>query len=152
MEQIHEQLVISSEVRAMKRVILPLISLLVVLSACTTPDNTVDKNTASAQYNSDEITPFSYSCASSVYVVGDPGVICEGFNNTMRSPILSKDDAIDLAKNEVSAYFDYDTVAVYYDNVCEIWMVLFYTEHTIGGGQSVYLNADGMTVLIVFGE
>jgi hypothetical protein len=33
-----------------------------------------------------------------------------------------------------------------------MWKIVFYTEGVAGGDQTVYLDKDGITVLIVFGE
>jgi hypothetical protein len=74
------------------------------------------------------------------------------YKNTEPNPILTKEDAIGLAMNEVDSNFSYNLIWISYDDVLEMWKVVFATENMFGGCQSVYLNSDGITELIVFGE
>jgi hypothetical protein len=80
----------------------------------------------------------------------------DGFYNIERNPITSKDDAIALSKNEVRV--DYNAISVFYDGTGEMWMISFWThsdssgDPAAGGGQSVYMNRDGITTMIFFGE
>jgi hypothetical protein len=81
---------------------------------------------------------------------GCAGFHDDGFYNIESNPITSKDDAIALARNEVRV--DYTAISVFYDNESEMWMVLFWKLEMAGGCQSVYMNHDGITTMIVFGE
>jgi hypothetical protein len=104
----------------------------------------------------DEIRAFSYEAHREMYAGGGAGIRFDGFYNIERNLITSKDDAVALARNEVIV--DYTAISVFYDNESEMWMVLFWThsdshgDPVSGGCQSVYMNHDGITTLIVFGE
>jgi len=104
------------------------------------------------------IEPFSYAEHEKMYCEGDPGVVTEGFANTAKNPITKKEEAIALAKNEVTAAFDYNEITVYYDGEGQMWMVHFGTVLSNpdmgldGGDQSVYMDRNGVTKRIVFGE
>lgn len=93
---------------------------------------------------------FSYETHTKTYAPGDPGVKTEGFKNKGSSPINDAKDTISPALEECT--IDFDSIAVYRDKEADIWMVLFYTEGVLGGCESVYLNAEGETLLIVYGE
>lgn len=58
--------------------------------------------------------------------------------------------AIEQARNEYT--IEYDTTAVAYDSEADIWRVTFYTEGSAGNSQDVYLNGNGLTALIIYGE
>lgn len=73
-----------------------------------------------------------------------------GFVNTSETKIGSMQDAIERAKAECTVY--YDSVWVSYDDTKDVWRVNFGCEDVLGGGQSVYLDSNGMTLLIVYGE
>ena len=63
-------------------------------------------------------------------------------------PILR--EAAERAKNECT--IGYDTVSVLHDGWDDVWSITFYTRGTLGGTQSVYLDKNGITLLIVYGE
>lgn len=92
---------------------------------------------------------FSYAEVTDTFKVGDPGVKSEGFANIEPAPISCLWDAKLHATKECT--IDYDTVSVAYDDAAEIWGVTFSTG-TPGGCQSVYMDRDGVTLLIVYGE
>ena len=98
-----------------------------------------------------EIRTFSYAEVLAEYKIGDPGVKHENFNN----PEIEREgmraiDAIIRAKFEVS--IEYNTVSVFYDEESNMWCVSFYTFDVPGGDQSVYVNDNGLTCYIVYGE
>lgn len=93
---------------------------------------------------------FSYEEDTKIYAKGDPGVKTEGFKNKDASPINAAKDTILPAMKECT--IDFDSIAVYRDKEADFWMVMFHTEGVLGGCESVYLNAEGETVLIVYGE
>ena len=99
-----------------------------------------------------EIKPFSWKEDEEKYFWGNSNarVIAEGFNNIVEYPILKKEDAIELAKLEEG--FSYNFIEVFFDSECDMWMVLFYDYEVLGGGQSVYIDKNGLTQLIVFDE
>ncbi len=92
---------------------------------------------------------FSYMYDKSVYKEGDWGVVSEGFVNTDISPITNSTEAIERAKNECTV--EYTIAIVFRDSIEDMWMVNFATDAP-GGDQSVYMNSDGITQLIVYGE
>lgn len=98
-----------------------------------------------------EIRKFSYAQALEEYKIGDPGVKHEGFNNpAIEIEIESAIDAITRAEYELT--IEYDTIAVAYDETSGMWRVVFWTLNLDGNGQSVYVNSDGLTCYIVYGE
>lgn len=77
------------------------------------------------------------------------GVKTESFNNT--SKVTDEDfDVVELAKNECTV--EYDKYSVALDDYNGIWRVTFYMSDTAGGSQEVYIDSDGITRLIVYGE
>ncbi|MBQ8540340.1 MAG: hypothetical protein IJ435_02570 [Clostridia bacterium] len=96
-----------------------------------------------------EVGVFSYMYDKSVYEAGEWGVVTEGFANTDISPIMNSADAIERAKNECTV--EYTRTTVFRDNIEDMWLVNFGTD-ALGGDQSVYMNSDGITQLIVYGE
>ena len=96
------------------------------------------------------IPEFSYAEESGIiYVVGEPGVKTSGFVNTTETDITFE-NVSEHAKNECTVA--YDSVAIYRDTAECVWKVLFYTHGLLGGDQTVYLDDDGKTLLIVYGE
>ncbi|MBR4034271.1 MAG: hypothetical protein IKJ04_05635, partial [Clostridia bacterium] len=65
-------------------------------------------------------------------------------------PVADSNEAAERAKNECT--IGYDTVSVLHDGWDDVWSVTFYTRGTLGGGQTVYLDKNGITLLIVYGE
>ena len=98
-----------------------------------------------------EIRTFSYAEVLAEYKIGDPGVKHENFNNPeIEREGMSAIDAIIRAKFEVT--IEYNTVSVFYDEESNMWHVSFYTFDIPGGDQSVYVNDNGLTCYIVYGE
>ena len=95
------------------------------------------------------IADFSYAEDKEIYAEGEPGVKTSGFVNTTETEITFENVA-EHAKNECT--IEYDSVKTYLDTTECVWKVLFYTNGMLGGDQSVYLDYDGKTVLIVYGE
>lgn len=95
------------------------------------------------------IPDFSYAEESAIYAEGEPGVKTSGFTNTSETEITFENVA-EHAKNECT--IEYDSVTTYLDTAECVWKVHFYTYGTLGGDQTVYLDYDGKTVLIVYGE
>lgn len=98
----------------------------------------------------ENVSSFSYEEALQVYRENDPGIKYDGFHNTAESEVKTCQQAIERAKNECT--IEYDTTNVFFDSTTGVWRVDFYTEGTLGGCQSVYLNNEGLTCLIVYGE
>ena len=98
-----------------------------------------------------EIRTFSYAQALEEYKIGDPGVKHEHFNNwNVESEITGAIDAIVRAKFELT--IEYDTISVSYDEISNMWRVDFWTLGLDGNSQSVYVNGNGLTCYIVYGE
>ena len=147
----------------MKKLIASALALICVLfligcnQHSTTDQNIQANNSAESDGNTEleiaqphnSIPDFSYSEDREIYVEGEPGVKTSGFVNTTETEITFENVA-ERAKNECT--IEYDSVAIYLDtNEC-VWKVHFYTNGMLGGDQSVYLDYDGKTVLIVYGE
>ena len=97
-----------------------------------------------------EVIPFSYSEHREIYVEDTPCVNQDSFVNTSESNIFTGNDAIERAKNECTVKWNEATV--YYDEEEKVWLVLFSKKNVLGGGQSVYMDEKGRTLLIVYGE
>ena len=125
----------------MQKILTILIVFVFLLSGCKSP--------------SGDMSGFSYERDKKMYAE-NAGAKSSGFVNTTEMSINSKADAIDRAKNECTVLWD--STQVDFDSAAKIWRVVFYLKGTddeswiVGGGQSVYLNEKGKTVLIVYGE
>ena len=94
---------------------------------------------------------FSYAEVTATFKTGDPGVKSEGFVNTESVPMSSRIwDVKTQALNECT--IEYDTVTVNYDEPAKVWEVTYSTANTLGNCQSVYMDENGVTLLIVYGE
>lgn len=80
----------------------------------------------------------------------DSGVKSDGFQNTSEAVIATPQQVIERAQNECT--IEYDTTSLAYDSAADIWRVTFYTEGSVGNSQDVYLNGNGLTALIIYGE
>ena len=97
-----------------------------------------------------EILPFSYEEVLQTWGKSDPGVKTDGFQNTSEAVIATPQQVIERAQNECT--IEYNTTALAYDSAADIWRVTFYTEGSAGNSQDVYLNGNGLTALIIYGE
>ena len=97
-----------------------------------------------------DVSDFSYSEHAEIYKDDSPGVKHSGFVNTDESKTSSDEDALERAKKECT--IEWNTSRVSFDKALGIWMVSFYTEGMLGGDQCVYLDSNGKTLLIVYGE
>lgn len=93
---------------------------------------------------------FSFEEDYEKYIKIETGVKTDGFINTAKNKIESTEDALKIAKNEVTV--SYDMIDIYIDFEKNYWKFHFYTENMLGGDQILYLNSDGQTVLSVLGE
>lgn len=92
---------------------------------------------------------FSYEEARKTYAPGTPGVITSGFVNTTETEITSA-NVVKQAQKECTV--NWNKASASYDPEADVWMVDFWTVGIVGGGQSVYMDAKGKTLLIVYGE
>ncbi|MBO4950056.1 MAG: hypothetical protein J6E38_03455 [Clostridia bacterium] len=92
-----------------------------------------------------------------------PGVISDGFKNTERTEISDLSDVVTLAKNECTVEYDTVSYAVdigntetfTIDELCskaEMYEINFSKSTQAGGDQTVYIDKNGVTQLIVYGE
>ncbi len=95
------------------------------------------------------ILDFSYAEDCAVYAAGKPGVKTSGFVNITAAEADCSNVA-EIAENECT--IKWDRCTTYLDAGECIWKVVFFTEGMPGADQSVYLDSDGKTVLIVYGE
>ncbi len=96
-----------------------------------------------------DVPGFSYAedCAA---FKDEPGILREGGWNAASSPIRSEEEALRRAREECTV--SYDAVQMAYDPSKEMWRVTFYTVGMLGGSQTVYLDAEGVIHMIVYGE
>lgn len=92
---------------------------------------------------------FSYEEARKTYSPGTPGVITSGFVNTTETEITLS-NVVKHAQKECTV--NWNKASASYDPEADVWMVDFWTNGIVGGGQSVYMDATGKTLLIVYGE
>lgn len=101
------------------------------------------------------ISRFHYDRMAEIYAPGEPGVNPYPFRNVEPESVLDYGAVVARATEEVT--IQYDAVEVSYDPDADIWCTLFYTAGStdktmMGGGQSVYLDSNGITRLIVYDE
>ena len=97
-----------------------------------------------------KILPFSYEEVLQMWGKSDPGVKTDGFQNTSESVVTTPQQAEERAENECT--IEYSATSVAYDSATDIWRVSFFTKESAGGGQEVYLDGNGLTTLIIYGE
>ena len=95
------------------------------------------------------IDDFSYAEDSRIYVEGVPGVKTSGFVNATKVNV-EYNNVTEVTENECT--IKYDSCTIYLDTAECIWKVIFFTDGTLGGDQGVYLDYDGKSVLIAYGE
>lgn len=84
-----------------------------------------------------------------------PNARTDGFKNTAKSAVKSMEDALWLADKECTmppidaiGGERYNIVEIAYDPDAGIWRVLLRFSQDINGGQIIYINDDGITVMI----
>ena len=116
------------------------------------------EDSKSAESNT-SLASFSFEEDRSIYMEGAPGVKTDGFLNVDAYPIDDQTVAVERAKNECT--IEYNATSEYYDSLTDIWRIDFFTLNrneqgqlvpTPGNSQSIYLNSDGITLLVVYGE
>ena len=94
---------------------------------------------------------FSYDEVTDNFMIDDPGVKSDGFVNTESIPMSSRIwDVKTQALKECT--IEFDTVTVNYDESTRVWEVTYSTVNTLGNCQRVYIDENGVTLLIVYGE
>lgn len=126
-------------IKDMKKILIICLSIFVVfatISSCKTDEN---------------IDSFSYEEHCNSFINDSSiGIQKDGFRNTTETSISTSEQAINIAKNEVT--IEYNQTEAFYDKECDMYMVAFYTEGMLGGCQNVYMNSEGITKLIIYGE
>lgn len=97
-----------------------------------------------------DVEKFSYEKERSEIAEATGSNKIKEFHNTENANINNKEQAVEIAKNEVNV--EYDSVSVAFDEESEMWKVIFFKKSQLGGGQTAYLNKDGITQLCVWGE
>ncbi len=93
---------------------------------------------------------FDYNEVLEDYVWGDPGIKIYDFVNVDETNCRTAEAAVECAKRECTVVYDRIDVAV--DEKNEMWQVSFFQDDYLGGDQTVYLDFDGITQLIYYGE
>ena len=63
---------------------------------------------------------------------------------------ITQEKAIEIAKEKCTV--NYDTTSVDFDADSQVWKVVFCSQNTPGGCQTIYINADGAVCSIEYGE
>ena len=102
------------------------------------------------------LSSFSYEEDYMLYY-GDFSIKTSDFLNTHVCPVDDQESAVEQAKNECT--IEYNATSEYYDRETEMWRVDFQTISReqefvilVGTRQSVYLDSNGITHLIVYHE
>ena len=132
----------------MKRVLATFILILMFLCGCKN-DSKLQNSSQNIGINQLKIDTFSYSSDYNYYK-DDVGAKKSGFNNTEKSMINNTEDIVNLAKLECTV--KYDTINITFDADSKIYKVCFSKKGYTGGDQAVYINQDGITQFIVYGE
>lgn len=96
------------------------------------------------------VEPFSYAEVQAQNPPGTPGVRYDGFVNTAATPVYGPKDALRCAEAECT--LEYDTTQISFDASTRMWCVTFCQSDFPGGDQRVFLDCNGVTCLIVYGE
>ena len=110
----------------------------------------IASNTEPVTKSVDKAPAFSYAEDEKAISKQTTGVKTEGFKNTKNASIGTVEEAITLAQKEKN--IESDSVNMFYDAETKICKVIFYTEGAQDEIQTVYLDKDGKTILIVYGE
>jgi len=86
------------------------------------------------------------------YLEGKGGKLVDAnkFKNTAEAEIKTKDEVIELAKNELIRD-EYDKITVRYDTLNSTWSVSFWLYDKPYKGQYVFINSKGVTELMIYG-
>lgn len=61
------------------------------------------------------------------------------------------DDILVIAK--ANCTIEYNSINLFYDDITEIWKIVFYVDgDTLGGCQSIYISGDGTVLNTIYGE
>ena len=123
-------------------------TLFLCLSGCS--DNMDNKNNVeNFKNNKINVGSFSYTEDFECYK-DEAGTKMTGFVNTQKTQLESVAQAVELAKKECTV--EYDTISAAFDADLKIYRISFFMDEFLGGDQNVYINQDGITQMIVYGE
>ncbi len=97
-----------------------------------------------------EIESFSYESVIEKYEDDEGGIVRDGFKNTSKIQINNWEDAVNRAKNECTV--KYNETIIFYDDKTDVWSITFGKTNVAGGCQTIYMDENGVTLLIVYGE
>lgn len=129
-------------------VIFLLTALSFIASGCANAPS-VNNEETDAQ-NQADVKEFSYNDVLNGIDAADDFVQTEHFKNYSPAPVTDSASAVENAAKECTV--EHTSAAVFYDEETNMWMVNFYTIGMIGGSEEVYMNSNGETQLIVYGE
>lgn len=100
---------------------------------------------------------FSWPQESVVY---GPDAIQTSFHNTSPTPISTPQEAIQAARREAvptenpafREFYEYNVASVYFDEEAQMWKIHFWFSQDKAFTMTVYLNAEGITQMLVFSE
>ena len=119
------------------------------LVGCNNSDKIeVATNTEAVENSIIKAPRFSYEEEKEKYSQEKDGVKLEGFKNTEKTKIKTIKDAVERALKERT--IDSDSTNVYYDAKSKVCKVIFSTEGEKGYSQSVYMDKEGKTVMMVY--
>ncbi len=126
----------------MKKFLCLLTAILCFLCSCSQENQPTQLNSETFSYK--EVSEY-YD-----YYKNEPGIQTSDFVNNTKNKIKNTEQAVELAKKECTV--EYDTIKIDFDEKERIYRVVFYKMDYLGGNQDIYINEDGITQLIVFGE
>lgn len=97
-----------------------------------------------------KVGSFSYAADCSQYENETEGIKREDFVNIAQTVVETPDHAVTLAKNE--CVVKYNTIKVDFDSEAGVYRVHFSVKDALGGGQTVYIDQNGVTQWTVAGE
>lgn len=118
---------------------------------CTEKESSeISENIAVINMEDSEIKSFSYESDIERYADDEAGIVHDGFKNTSEVQINNAEDAVNRAKNECT--IEYDETIISYDDTTDVWSITFGKTNVAGGCQTIYMDGNGVTLLIVYGE
>ncbi len=93
---------------------------------------------------------FSFADVTATYREGMPGVVVSGFKNTDSVKMRSIEDVAERAFAELTEIYFSHRVTI--DEDAGVWCVEFVRKTEPAGRQRIYLDRNGVTLLIVHGE
>lgn len=99
--------------------------------------------------NDATISEFSYAEERALYAQGESGVKTSGFVNVIETEV-TVGNVTEIAGRECTK--QYNSSEVSKDTATGVWRVVFFYEGMDGDCQTVYLDSNGITLLVVRGK